>query len=73
MPLFVVHDFDKSGFEIAASLTRVSLEAEMANRVAYDFQNEIKVTDFSLRLEDAKKYRLASESGRVPSLFKNAV
>lgn len=61
VPLFVVHDFDKAGFEIAECLTTVSLSAEGADRVAYRFENDINVTDFGLRLVDVKKYGLASE------------
>jgi DNA topoisomerase VI subunit A len=61
VPLFVVHDFDKAGFEIAECLTKVSLAAEYTDRVAYRFENEIDVTDFGLRLVDVEKYGLASE------------
>ena len=61
VPLFVVHDFDTAGFQIANSLTKVSKDAEYADRVAYHFENEINVTDFGLRLADVKKYELASE------------
>src|SRR5262249_8548297 len=41
VPLLVVHDLDKSGFEISQRLTTVSWEAEEQDRVAYRFQNEI--------------------------------
>ncbi|HUG71769.1 MAG TPA: hypothetical protein VMM76_28755 [Pirellulaceae bacterium] len=61
VPLFVVHDFDKSGFEISKRLTSVSEWAEEQDRVAYRFENEINVTDLGLRLPDIKKYDLASE------------
>ena len=61
VPLFVVHDFDKSGFEISKRLTSVSDWAEEQDRVAYEFQNQINVTDLGLRLPDIKKYDLASE------------
>ncbi len=61
VPLFVVHDFDKAGFEIADCLTEVSLAAEATDRVAYRFENEIKVMDFGLRLVDVQNYALASE------------
>lgn len=62
VPLFVVHDFDKAGFEIAQRLTRVSDWAEENDRVTYRFQNEINVTDLGLRLADVEKYNLQSES-----------
>ena len=61
VPLFVAHDFDKAGFEIADCLTQVSYAAEETDRVAYHFQNEINVTDFGLRLVDVEKYKLVSE------------
>ncbi|MCC7337881.1 MAG: hypothetical protein IT422_22565 [Pirellulaceae bacterium] len=61
VPLFVVHDFDKAGFEISKRLTSVSDWAEEQDRVAYRFENEINVTDLGLRLADIKKYDLASE------------
>ncbi len=61
VPLFVVHDFDKYGFEIAECLTTESFWAEQTDRVAYHFQNQVNVTDFGLRLDDATKYDLASE------------
>lgn len=61
VPLFVVHDFDKAGFEISQRLTRVSDWAEENDRVTYRFQNDINVTDLGLRLEDIEKYDLQSE------------
>ena len=61
VPLFVVHDLDYPGFLIASRLTTVSEQAEEQNRVAYQFRNDINVTDFGLRLEDARKYGLAEE------------
>jgi hypothetical protein len=61
VPLLVVHDFDKAGFEISQCLTRVSRWAELNDRVAYRFQNEINVTDLGLRLEDVEKYGLPAE------------
>src|SRR5262249_53682978 len=45
VPLLVVHDFDKAGFEIAQRLTTVSDWAEANDRVAYRFRNEINVID----------------------------
>jgi len=61
VPLFIVHDCDYPGFLIASRLTTVSWQAEEQDRVAYRFQNEIDVTDFGLRLADARKYGLAEE------------
>lgn len=61
VPLFVVHDFDKAGFEIAQRLTRVSDWAIDNDRVTYEFKNEINVHDFGLRLSDVEEYGLADE------------
>lgn len=66
VPLFVVHDFDVFGFFIAARLTSVSEDAWNDDRVAYHFRNEINVTDFGLRLEDARKYGLTDEVCKRP-------
>lgn len=66
VPLFVVHDFDVFGFFIAARLTSVSAEAYLDDRVAYQFANDIDVTDFGLRLADAQAYGLASERCKRP-------
>jgi hypothetical protein len=62
VPLFVVHDFDKSGFEISKCLTTVSKRAKATNRVTYRFQNKINVTDLGLRMEDVDEYDLAEEA-----------
>ncbi|MBW3599072.1 MAG: hypothetical protein KY475_17605 [Planctomycetes bacterium] len=67
VPLFVVHDFDKSGFEIAQCLTTVSDWAIDNDRVAYDFRNDIDVTDLGLRLADVEEYGLQSERCKRPS------
>ncbi len=61
VPLFIVHDFDKYGFEIAECLTTESESAQEQDRVAYHFENKITSIDFGLRLADVKKYKLASE------------
>jgi len=66
LPLFVVHDFDVFGFFIAARLTSVSADACDDDRVAYHFRHDINVTDFGLRLEDARKYGLADERCKPP-------
>ena len=62
VPLFVVHDFDKAGFEISQRLTQVSDWARNNDRVAYEFTNEIQVVDLGLRLADVEHYGLASEA-----------
>lgn len=69
VPLFVVHDFDKSGFEISQRLTTVSDWAEDNDRVTYRFENEINVTDLGLRLADVEKYSLQSETVRFQGHF----
>ena len=61
VPLFIVHDFDKSGFEISKCLTTVSERAWATNRVTYQFQNAINVTDLGLRLGDVQQYSLGAE------------
>jgi hypothetical protein len=58
VPLFVVHDFDKAGFEISQRLTRVSEWAREHDRVTYEFQNDIEVVDLGLRLADVEEYGL---------------
>jgi hypothetical protein len=60
VPLFIVHDFDKSGFEIAKRLTSVSGSVDERD-VAYRFKNEINVIDLGLRLDDARRYGLKKE------------
>jgi hypothetical protein len=71
VPLFVVHDFDKYGFEISQCLTRVSSAARMNDRVTYEFRNKINVTDLGLRLVDVERYGLEAEpwefKGRFPA------
>lgn len=62
VPLLVVHDFDKAGFEISQRLTRVSAWAEANDRVTYRFRNAINVTDLGLRLADVEKYGLEDKA-----------
>jgi hypothetical protein len=69
VPLFVMHDMDKAGFEIAQRLTTVSYEMEEKNLVKYQFQNDIDVTDLGLRLADVHKYNLKSERVRFKGTF----
>jgi hypothetical protein len=71
VPLFVLHDFDKSGFEISQRLTTVSDYSLANDLVKYEFKNEINVTDLGLRLVDVQRYGLKSErctfKGRFPN------
>jgi DNA topoisomerase VI subunit A len=53
IPLLVVHDFDKSGFSIVATLGT-------SNR-RYRFENCAQVFDLGLRLEDVEEYGLEAE------------
>jgi hypothetical protein len=69
VPLLVVHDLDKSGFEIALRLTTVSGWAEENDRVIYRFQNDIDFIDLGLRLEDVKKYGLTGEACSFSGTF----
>jgi hypothetical protein len=61
VPLLILHDFDKQGFEIAQNLTSVSWAAEESGRIRYEFKNAINVIDLGLRLPDVKKWKLESE------------
>ena len=69
VPLFIVHDFDKAGFEIAQNLTSVSERAEEAGLVRYRFENEIDVTDLGLRLGDVEQYGLVDEECKFSGDF----
>jgi hypothetical protein len=51
--IFVVHDFDKSGFSIASILSR--------DTKRYQFANPPEIINFGLRLADVRRYRLESE------------
>jgi hypothetical protein len=51
--LFIVRDFDKAGFSIAATLTRDTRR--------YVFRNDIDAIDLGLRLEDVQEYGLEAE------------
>jgi hypothetical protein len=62
VPLFVVHDFDKAGFEISQRLTTVSDWAEENDRVTYRFRNSIDVHDLGLRLADVEEYGLEDKA-----------
>jgi hypothetical protein len=54
IPLFVLHDFDVSGFTILRTL--------QCDTRRYAFQNAIEVVDLGLRLADAKEWSLESET-----------
>jgi hypothetical protein len=54
LPLFVLHDFDKSGFTILRTLR--------CDTRRYTFENDINVIDLGLRLADVEKHGLESES-----------
>lgn len=54
IPLFVLHDFDKAGFSIAATLQRDTRR--------YQFRNRIEVIDLGLRLSDVEAHGLERES-----------
>ncbi|MBA7632897.1 hypothetical protein ES703_40453 [subsurface metagenome] len=53
VPLFVLHDFDVSGFSILGTLQR--------DTERYEFSNTVRVIDLGIRLEDVEKYNLVSE------------
>jgi hypothetical protein len=69
VPLLVVHDFDKAGFEISQRLTSVSEWAEENDRVTYEFTNEIDVVDLGLRLGDVEEYGLGGEECEFKGRF----
>jgi hypothetical protein len=46
IPLFILHDFDKAGFGIKATLHR--------DTVRYQFKSEVQAFDFGLRLDDVR-------------------
>lgn len=54
LPLFVLHDFDKSGFTILRTL--------QCDTRRYAFANQIEVIDLGLRLVDVKKWGLEREA-----------
>lgn len=53
MKVLVLHDFDKSGFSIAGTLTRDTRR--------YTFETAPEIVDLGLRLADVKHWNLASE------------
>jgi hypothetical protein len=69
VPLLVVHDLDKAGFEISQRLTTVSQAAENTDRVAYRFRNQINVVDLGLGLTDVEAYDLEFETVKFSGGF----
>jgi hypothetical protein len=69
VPLLVVHDFDKAGFEISQRLTQVSDWALEYDRVTYEFRNDIEVIDLGLRLADVEEYELDEEEVEFEGRF----
>jgi hypothetical protein len=54
VPLLVLHDFDKSGFSIVATLQRDTRR--------YQYENEVNLIDLGIRLDDVVANKLESES-----------
>jgi hypothetical protein len=54
VPLLVLHDFDKAGFSILATLSRDTRR--------YTFFNDVRVIDLGLRLADVQQWHLPGES-----------
>ena len=54
VPLFVLHDFDKSGFSIVGTLSRDTRR--------YTYANSVNVVDLGIRLADVSRYDLQSEN-----------
>jgi hypothetical protein len=57
--IFVLHDFDKSGFSIAAILNR--------DTTRYQFERPPEIIDLGLRLADVEQYALESEPVVYPA------
>jgi DNA topoisomerase VI subunit B len=57
LPLFVLHDFDKSGMSILGTFTRQSRR--------YAYEHSLKVIDLGLRLDDVEAMGLLSEPVEV--------
>ena len=62
VPIFVLHDFDKSGFSIIGTLRK------SARR--YKFQNPPKVIDIGLRLEDLDRLGITKATGAETVKYK---
>ena len=59
IPLLVLHDFDKAGFSICATLKGRSGVDE--DRTRYEYRHNFEVIDLGLRLADVRAYGLESE------------
>ena len=55
--ILVLHDFDKSGFSIAATLRR--------DTERFQFQHPPEIIDLGLRLEDVREYDLPPASAQT--------
>jgi hypothetical protein len=58
IPLLPLHDFDKTGFAIAGTISRDSRR--------YEFQNKIKTIDLGLSLDDVNDEKLDFEHNTMP-------
>jgi hypothetical protein len=65
IPLLLLHDFDKSGFEIAGTMQRDTRR--------YEFQNAITTIDLGLSLKDVTEMRLESEYQHFPKGSKSTL
>jgi hypothetical protein len=65
VPLFLLHDFDKSGFSIAGTLQRDTRR--------YEFKNEIEVIDLGLSLDDVEAMGLEAEYQHHPKERRSAL
>jgi hypothetical protein len=65
IPLLPLHDFDKAGFSIAGTLQRDTRR--------YEFQNNIRVIDLGLSLEDVEAMGLECEYQHHPKADKDAL
>ncbi len=61
IPLLVLHDFDKAGFSILATLTGDNMNIDEDGYNRYEFRHEFEVIDLGLRLADVRAYNLESE------------
>jgi hypothetical protein len=63
IPLFVLHDFDKSGFSILGTLRGVEKFDSNYNLIQprYEYKHEFDVIDLGVRLDDVQAYKLESE------------
>jgi hypothetical protein len=69
VPVLVLHDMDKEGFLISQRLTSVSADAMEADRIRYEFVNDINVIDMGLRLTDVEEWGLESEQVKFKGGF----